>query len=134
MRFREQDSYYGELDLGFLFQGFIFGASAYDNELRYTFNRSGFFLETNFEYARNVAPNLSFGIWAKGTWMKFRGNGTGDWSMNGTEVEGGGFRALFSPWYYWIDVDQVRGADSDTARGMVTRFDYAGGLTAVFTF
>jgi hypothetical protein len=135
LRLRQDQAFAGELDLGWLFYGFIFEGSAYDNELRYTFNKTGFFLESNFEYAQDVAPNLSLGIWCKGTWMKFRGTGTGGWSWSGEEVGG----------YYWqafggmiSDSDsyynQSSGSQSDSARGTITRFDYAGGLTALFTF
>ncbi|MEJ2717843.1 MAG: hypothetical protein P8182_11995 [Deltaproteobacteria bacterium] len=112
----------------------VLGQASYEDELRYTFNRTGYFLESDFEYTQNVAPNFSLGIWCKGTWMKFRGTGTGGWSAS----EGEGLSVYYQVGALSGEIplynNQINASDSDSARGMVTRFDYAGGLTALLSF
>jgi hypothetical protein len=82
---------------------------------QWEFSNSGSFLEAYFAYNVPVLEAFQIGLWAKGTWMRFNGEGT--WS--GPYYETLGFFTTY---------------DSLSATGNLSTYGLSGGVTASLSF
>jgi hypothetical protein len=81
----------------------------------YKFANTGSFLDGYFEYDVSIRDSLLFGLWTRGTWMRFSGNG--DWN----HLEN------------WLaDISLV--VDPQSVTGTLTTYGLSGGISATLSF
>ena len=79
------------------------------------FTKTGSFLEGSFEYNMPIRESLQLGLWARGTWMRFSGDG----SWDGNHVADGEGNTY---------------SDSLSATGTLSTYGLSGGVAASLSF
>jgi hypothetical protein len=87
-------------------------------QARYRFKHGGLWLDGAFDYDIHTTTNWRCSLWTRASWLKIRGNGSEGYQLNESFQE----------------VPQSLYADSSSATGMYTSYNWAVGLRCEYLF
>ncbi|MFC1833450.1 hypothetical protein ACFL2Q_01780 [Thermodesulfobacteriota bacterium] len=85
---------------------------------RFSLEQPGYYVEGDFEYRASLPRNFQMGVWAKGSLVRFYGNGSNDLTYGGN----------------WPGPAGVPGDRSGSAQSTVSRYLLSGGISSYLVF
>jgi hypothetical protein len=116
---------------------FLFSFSDRDNresQINYKFNRAGVFLEGSFEYDFPLARKLDLNLWARGSWMHFRGAGSAGYGLEVTDKYAILLQEGNTTLFDFQKFIESSSASSASAQGSLNIYTYSLGVSAVLSF
>ncbi len=105
-----------------------------ESQINYKFNKTGVFLEGDFEYDLPLGRGFGINLWARGNWMHFKGSGSAGYTLDVTDQDAFFLRFGNATLLNFQSFIKSSSASSASAQGSLNIYTYSLGASATLSF